>query len=222
MPGMDGWTLAEQIRNEPSLEDCRIVLLYPASQPTSPSRARQSGIEHCLTKPAKASALVDTMCDALGIPRGREEPDEPSPAPSYGALRILLAEDGPINQEVAVGLLELKGHEVEVADNGKEALEALRRQTFDLVLMDVEMPEMDGLEATRAIRAQEETTGEHVPIVAMTAHALTGFRERCIEAGMDGYISKPIGSEELDRVLGSITAPGDREAPHGEARSTPS
>ncbi len=227
MPGMDGWTLAEQIRQDAALSNCRIVLLYPASQPTSPSRARQSGIEHCLTKPAKASALVDTICDALGIPQAREEPDEPSPAPSHCPLRILLAEDGPINQEVAVGLLELKGHEVEVADNGKEALEALRRQTFDVVLMDVEMPEMDGLAATRAVRAQEKATGEHVPIIAMTAHALTGFRDRCIEAGMDGYISKPIGSEELDRVLGSIVAPVDCEAPNHETpncetRSTPS
>jgi len=116
-------------------------------------------------------------------------------------LHVLLAEDGPVNQEVAVGLLELRGHTVEVVDNGKEAVEALERQAFDVVLMDIEMPLMDGLQATSAIRDREERSGDHTPIIAMTAHAVKGFRDRCIEAGMDGYISKPIQPAELFRTL---------------------
>ena len=128
------------------------------------------------------------------------------PASSERALRILLAEDGPVNQEVAVGLLELKGHHVEVVNNGKEALEALQRQTFDAVLMDIEMPEMDGLEATAAIRKKERAAGGHVPIIAMTAHAMKGFREQCTEAGMDGYVSKPVRSAELFDALDSVLA----------------
>jgi CheY-like chemotaxis protein len=113
----------------------------------------------------------------------------------------LLAEDGLINQEVAVGLLEMRGHQVEVVNHGREAVEATARGGFDVVLMDVEMPVMDGLAATAAIREREEESGGRIPIVAMTAHAIKGFREECLRAGMDDYVSKPIQPEELFRVL---------------------
>ena len=116
-------------------------------------------------------------------------------------LHVLLADDAPVNQEVAAGLLELKGHSVEVVDNGKEAVDALERRQFDVVLMDLEMPVMDGLEATALIREREAVTGQHTPIIAMTAHAEQGFRERCLQAGMDGYVFKPIDADQLFAAL---------------------
>ena len=121
-------------------------------------------------------------------------------------LQILLAEDEPVNQEVAVGLLVMRGHHVEVADNGRVALAALERNTFDVVLMDVEMPEMDGMEATAAIRAKEQTSGGHIPIIAMTAHAVKGFHERCLKAGMDDYITKPIKPDVLFKAVEDAAA----------------
>jgi CheY-like chemotaxis protein len=116
----------------------------------------------------------------------------------------LLAEDCLVNQEVAVGLLELQGHTVFVVNNGREAVDATRQRAFDLVLMDVEMPELDGLEATRLIRNMERDTGRHTPIVAMTAHAVTGFQQKCLAAGMDDYISKPIDPHKLYQIMESL------------------
>ena len=124
-------------------------------------------------------------------------------APPQG-LRILVTEDNPINQRVAVRLLEKQGHTVAVAANGSEALAALERQPFDAVFMDVQMPEMDGLEATAIIRAAERGTGRHLPIIALTAHALTGDRERCLAAGMDGYLAKPVQGADLARALDEV------------------
>ena len=128
-----------------------------------------------------------------------------SPQPS---LRVLLVEDNLINQKVADSMLRKNGHAVVIANNGKEALAALSAQEFDAVLMDVQMPEMDGLEATAAIRAGEQGTGRHVPIVALTAHALTSDRERCLQAGMDAYLSKPIQSAQLLQAMADVTALG--------------
>ena len=116
-------------------------------------------------------------------------------------MRVLLAEDNVVNQKLAVGVLQRDGHQVTVANNGREAFEAWRREPFDLILMDVQMPRLDGYAATRAIREREEETGLHVPIIAMTAHAMRGDRERCIEAGMDNYLPKPINPDELRNVL---------------------
>jgi CheY-like chemotaxis protein len=137
-------------------------------------------------------------------------PPSPAPEPGQytgvqavtGPLRVLLAEDNPVNQKLTVRLLEKHGHIVVVAGNGREALAAIARHRFDLVLMDVQMPEMDGLEAARAIRVQERTTGEHLPIIAMTAHAMNGDREICLEAGMDRYIRKPISAAEFFAAIG--------------------
>ena len=121
-------------------------------------------------------------------------------------MEILLAEDGPVNQAVAVGLLEMQGHHVVVANNGQEALAALERQQFDVVLMDLEMPIMNGMEATAAIRDKEAANGGHTPIIAMTAHAVKGFREDCLEAGMDDYVTKPINPQKLFQAIEAATA----------------
>jgi two-component system sensor kinase len=160
-----------------------------------------------LTKPAKYSELLAAIATGLDGADHRHPASDPvrSAAP-LRRLHVLLAEDGPVNQEVAVGLLEMRGHHVEIANNGLEALAALERETFDAVLMDVEMPEMDGLEATRRIREKEERTGEHMPVIAMTAHAIKGFLDRCLEAGMDGHITKPIKPDELYSILEASVA----------------
>ena len=136
-------------------------------------------------------------------PAAPETIAEPHPCPP---LRILLAEDNLINQKMAVRMLEKCGHSVTVANNGREVLELLEQQTFDLILMDVQMPEMDGLEASRIIRQREQNTGNHIPIVAMTAHAMKGDRERCLAAGMDGYVAKPVRFEELRREACGVLA----------------
>src|SRR5262249_17849898 len=150
---------------------------------------------------------------------GRNMPALPAPSVAAGAvagskvsrtMRVLLAEDNEVNQRVAVGLLTRRGHTVGVAGNGRAAVRALQREAFDLVLMDVQMPEMDGLEATAAIRARERDTGGHVRIVAMTAHAMAGDRTRCLEAGMDGYLSKPIDQDRLFAVVEEFSD-GDQE-----------
>ena len=117
------------------------------------------------------------------------------------SLKVLLAEDNLVNQRLAVRLLEKRGHRVVVASNGLEALAALKKETFELVFMDVQMPEMDGMEATAAIREEEKRSGEHVPVVALTAHAMKGDREKCLAAGMDGYLTKPIRPQELEEIL---------------------
>ena len=141
----------------------------------------------------------------LGMPASGDQPSTSSLIdpfrPRAACLHILLTEDSIVNQKVAVGLFSLRGHSVVVANNGHEALAALEKETFDVVLMDVQMPEMDGFDATIAIRRKEQTTGEHVPIIAMTAHAMKGDRERCLEAGMDAYVSKPIEAAELYRAI---------------------
>jgi CheY-like chemotaxis protein len=149
--------------------------------------------------------LVNAAVQALAPRHIPQEALEERQAATAGRpLRVLLAEDGPVNQEVAVGLLEMRGHSVLAASNGKETLAALENNTFDVVLMDLEMPEMDGVETTAAIRERERREGGHVPIVAMTAHALAGCRDRCLEAGMDDYITKPINPDELFRALEAI------------------
>jgi CheY-like chemotaxis protein len=121
-------------------------------------------------------------------------------------LRVLVVEDNPVNQRLASRLLEKRGHRVTVTANGREAVESVEKQTFDLILMDVQMPEMDGFEATAVIRNREKHNGGHVPIIALTAHAMKGDRERCLAEGMDGYLTKPIRSQELDEVLETYLA----------------
>jgi CheY-like chemotaxis protein len=150
----------------------------------------------------KTSELIDAIDAALGAGAQRQTPVEPvKPAKAERSLKVLVADDSPVNLEVASGLLELQGHRVDTAGNGREAVEAFERENYDVVLMDLEMPEMDGLAATVAIREIEEKTGRRTPIVAMTAHGGEEFRNRCLESGMDGYVSKPLRPDELFQVV---------------------
>ncbi len=201
MPDMDGFTLAERIRNDPRLAGATVMMLTSAGQRGDAARCRRLGIVAYLVKPIKQSELLEAILTALGKrPPERETTSlitRHSLREARRKLRILLAEDNAINRELAVRLLEKRGHAVVTARNGREALATLEAQKFDLVLMDIQMPEVDGFEATRLIREKEKTAGGHLPIVAMTAHAMKGDRERCLEAGMDGYVSKPIEPRAL-------------------------
>src|ERR1035437_10166827 len=202
MPEMDGFALVEQIRRNPGLKGAIIMMLTSASQSGDVARCRELGVARYLTKPIGQSELLDAILHAVGgklqaaVPASRPGTHDPVREPPRG-LRILLAEDNHVNQILAVRLLEKRGHHVQVAGDGHEALEKLKTADFDLVLMDVQMPVMGGFEATAAVREMEKGTGKHIPIVALTAHAVTGDRERCLAAGMDGYIAKPIRPEEL-------------------------
>ncbi|HMD70567.1 MAG TPA: response regulator [Bryobacteraceae bacterium] len=192
---------------------CPIVMMlsYPEQQ-NGPDLLRQRGVAACLTKPIRRAELKAALLAALGGPSASIAPAAASPAGETAAhspppgqpLRILLAEDNAINQRVARVLLERRGHTVTVAANGREAVQLAGEREFDLILMDVQMPEMDGLEATMALRAREAGAGRRLPIVAMTAHAMKGDAERCLEAGMDAYISKPIKPELLFAAIGKV------------------
>jgi CheY-like chemotaxis protein len=205
MPDMDGFRVVEKIKQDARLAKSVVIMLTSAGFRGDAARCRELGIQGYLTKPIKRSDLLEAIKVVLGSQAGAGA--NPSVVTvhslreSRGRLKILLAEDNRVNQVLAVRLLEKRGHEVTVAKNGEEALEALDRQVFDLVLMDVQMPEMDGIQATAAIRKGEVNSGKHIPIIAMTAHAMAGDKERCLEAGMDEYITKPIRPEQLVEVL---------------------
>jgi CheY-like chemotaxis protein len=211
MPVMDGFTLAEKIQEEPDLVNSTLMMLSSAGQAGDAARCRELGISRYLTKPIKQSELLNAILTALGATSEVIRSKTPSPSASavQRPLHILLAEDHPVNQRLAVHLLEKWGHTVQVANNGQEAVAATALQTFDLVLMDVHMPEMNGFEATAAIREREATTGERLPIIAMTAYAMKGDRERCLEAGMDAYVSKPIQAQDLFSTIESFFGPDD-------------
>ena len=205
MPEMDGLETVAIIRESAAFAQVPVLLLSSADRAGYSARSRSLGIAHSLLKPVKQSDLLEAISEAVAaVPpketRHSEAPeDEPVAVESWGrtARRILLAEDGAINQQVAVRLLEERGHSVVVVSNGRAAVEQVAAQPFDVVLMDVQMPEMDGLEATAAIRQAEAQTGGHVPIIAMTAHAMKGDRDRFLAAGMDGYVAKPVRPHEL-------------------------
>jgi len=215
MPDMDGYTLATHLKATQALASMPLLMLTSAGQPWDAQRCQEVGITASLTKPVSQSGLWQAILVALGTPM---PPPAASAAlalrPPQAQWRVLLAEDNAVNQLLAVRVLEKHGCTVVVANNGQEALTALAREPFDVVLMDVQMPDMDGFEATAAIRQRERDTGGHVPIIAMTAHAMQGDRERCLAAGMDEYVSKPIRGEELlaaiERALASTTAPAAR------------
>ena len=200
MPGMDGFQLAERVMENPR---CRpaIVMMVTSGQRAKVERSRETGIAACLLKPIRESELKSTVLTILGHSSSGVAPE---PATSYGPgktsrqLRILIAEDNPVNQRVVVRMLEKMGHLPAIAHNGREALSMLGAAgSFDLVFMDVQMPKVDGLTATRNIRKSETQTGTHIPIIAMTAHALKGDKELCLTAGMDAYISKPVTSKAI-------------------------
>jgi PAS domain S-box-containing protein len=218
MPEMDGFTLAERIKERPELTTATVMMLSSSGQPGTTARRRELGIASHLTKPVRQAELWKALLAVLGegeAERGTPGAVRPAPA-APRSLRILLAEDHPFNQRLALGLLGKVGHAVVVANNGAEAVAALGREAFDLVLMDVQMPEMDGLQATAAIRRAEAAAGRHTPILAMTAYAMTGDRERCLAAGMDGYVSKPIRSRELyDAIAAAVGLAAPADPPPG-------
>jgi signal transduction histidine kinase/CheY-like chemotaxis protein len=207
MPEMDGFALIEQIRRRPELSTATIMMLTSAGHQGDAARCRDLGVSAYLLKPIRQSELREAVARVLGAgkPEGAiplitryslQDAREPG-----SSLKVLLAEDNMVNQRLAVRLLEKRGHGVVVAANGLEALTAMKKDNFDLVFMDVQMPEMDGMEATAAIREEEKRSGEHVSIFALTAHAMKGDREKCLAAGMDGYLAKPIRPQELDDIL---------------------
>jgi len=211
MPGMDGFELADYTKLHAG--PVTVILLSSGSGLGDMERCRRTGVAACLTKPVSQRELQETILRALG---GRQQsqsgatvqpspPADAPPAHSAEPLRILLAEDNIVNQKVVLRVLEREGHRVVIAGNGREALAALEREVFHLVLMDVQMPEMDGFETAAAIRARERYTGVRLPILAMTAHAMSGDRERCLAAGMDGYIAKPVHKIELLTAIGRYT-----------------
>jgi signal transduction histidine kinase/DNA-binding response OmpR family regulator len=212
MPDMDGFTLAERITQTPALAGVTIMMLSSVDLPGDTSRCRALGIATYLTKPIKQSELLDALLNVMGHTAAAVLDKVPAraPIPAPGRrLRVLVAEDNAVNQRLAMRLLEKRGHYVVVRGNGRDAVAVMKDESFDIVLMDIQMPEMDGFEATAAIRAQERQSGVHVPIIAMTAHAMKGDEERCLVAGMDGYLSKPITPQrlfdEIDRSCPSLT-----------------
>ena len=211
MPGMDGFTVAEKIKDRPDLAAAKLMMLTSLTQPEDMERCRSLGIEAYLVKPIRRSELLQAMA-RLAAPAAAVVP-KPEPAIrtdfSSPRLEILLAEDNPMNQLLAVRVLERAGHAVAVVNTGVEALSALASKRFDLILMDVHMPEMNGLDATRAIRANESETGGHVRIIAMTAAAMTGDREQCVAAGMDDYIAKPISIRKLVDLIAENVTPAE-------------
>jgi two-component system, sensor histidine kinase and response regulator len=208
MPKMDGFDLVQEIRKRRELSSsATIMMLTSLGQRGDAKRCRELGVSAYLVKPIRQSELYEAIGRVLGSawPQGSDPlitrhslREEARPLPR---LRVLLAEDNGINQRVVSRLLEKRGHTVVIASTGRQAVDALEKEGYDLVLMDVQMPEMDGLEATAAIRDRERATGHHQYIVALTAHAVKGDQERCLAAKMDGYLSKPIQSEDLEEVL---------------------
>jgi CheY-like chemotaxis protein/HPt (histidine-containing phosphotransfer) domain-containing protein len=213
MPVMDGFKLVKQIRDLPGYAESVIIALTSSGLRGDAARCLELGIAAYLTKPVKHSSLLDTIVTAFG----KTEPEGGAPPlvtqhtlrEGLRPLHILLAEDNPVNRKIAVGMLEKRGHTVVTAVNGKEALASLEAQgerPYDLVLMDVQMPEMDGIEATARIRDKEKGTGMHIPIIALTAHAMKGDCEACTDAGMDGYVSKPLKANELLAAMEQVIA----------------
>lgn len=178
------------------------IFLISAGRVELVERCRELGLTHCLVKPIKPAELADEIRAALGLVTDEQASDGgPRQPEAMRPLRILVADDSPFNQQVAGGLLELQGHSVCLAGDGREAIERYQQEPFDFIFMDVEMPQIDGLAATQRIRELEQVSGGHIPIVGLSAHALVGFREQCLAAGMDGYITKPIQTEELFGAL---------------------
>jgi CheY-like chemotaxis protein len=247
MPDTDGFQLAAALRQEPAFADIPILLLTSADRPGDLVRCRELGITSYLLKPVKASELNQALAQALSRPQSpasrfarptnpdkadQESDGKPAlsspPAPISTSAprrswRILLVEDNPVNQHVAVRTLERMGHVVTVVSNGRAAVEHWQQGQYDVILMDIQMPELDGFEATKLIRQLEANRACRTPIIAMTAHAMKGDRERCLAAGMDDYVAKPVRREELEAALDRVLAqtPMVVETPHPVATPSP-
>jgi CheY-like chemotaxis protein/HPt (histidine-containing phosphotransfer) domain-containing protein len=209
MPQMDGFQLAERIRQNPKLTGAIVLMLTSGGRPGDLDRCRELGISAYLIKPIRRSELLDVVLRVLDAAPKEVITDCEEPLPPNAAerqLRLLAAEDNLVNQRLIARLLEKAGHSVTVVGDGLAAVNASRQNRYDAILMDVQMPIMDGHEATRQIRRLEQTTGAHLPIIAMTAHAMKGDREKCLEAGMDDYIAKPLHKQELLQAIHEQTA----------------
>lgn len=206
MPDVDGFEFASWVRDETSAAQTPLVMLTPPGRPRDGLQQSTLNIAASLLKPVKQSELFDALLAALGVKSDEQQLEKKQKAITapLKSIRVLLAEDNLVNQKLAVGVLEKLGCHVTVAQNGVQALAALSAQKFDVVLMDLEMPEMDGIEATSEIRRREHNSKQHVPIIAMTAHAMVGDRERCLEAGMDDYLSKPVRLNEIKSMLTKV------------------
>ena len=222
MPDIDGFTLVEEIVHDDRLKGSKIILLTSSTSTTAPARVA-AALSARLTKPVKQSDLLDAIVTAFAGPGLIPEPTVPAPRTHKAAddetrpLNVLVAEDNMTNQKLVEALLKQRGHTVTTVSNGRQAIDRAAREAFDVILMDVQMPEVSGLEATTAIREHERGTGRHIPILALTASAMAGDREECLAAGMDAYVSKPLRPEELfatiDALCGCRTGPS-AHAPH--------
>ena len=222
MPTLDGFRLAEKIKRDPELAGTLITMVTSGGQRGDAARCRELGISAYLTKPVRQVDLLEAIVNVLSSKvQALENPSvvtRHSLREKRRGLQILVAEDNVVNQRLAAHLLESRGHHVTIANNGREALELIEKQPFDLVLADVQMPEMDGLQLAGAIREKEKNTDTHLPIIAMTAYAMKGDRERCLEAGMDAYVAKPINASQLFETIDGVWRAELKVAPGGRVR----
>jgi CheY-like chemotaxis protein len=218
---MNGLEFAQAACRDDDLQPRLVFMLAPQKKAMDSSWRDALNAAACLSKPVKPSGLLDALCAVLQGKATAPPSAIPPPVervPLDRTLRILLAEDSLVNQKLTVAMLRKRGHEVAVANDGVEAVRAAQEQAFDLILMDIQMPEMDGYGATAAIRTRDQALGLHTPIIALTAHAMTGDRERCLQAGMDEYITKPVRAEQLFDTMALVlhppkpgSSPGDRQ-----------
>lgn len=222
MPHMDGFELATRIRAHSQGSSLRILMLTSAGSSDQEEQRAALDLSRVLLKPVKHSDLLVSITDALGVTRAEDSTAIAEEPPADLAVRkVLLVEDNPVNQKVAKDLLTRRGHQVEVVSNGAQALDSVCKKSFDVVLMDIHMPVMDGLTATRAIREQEQASGTHVPIIAMTAGATTEDREQCFAAGMDAFVTKPFRAGELYRVVEEAAPGRERDVTEEPAQGKP-
>ncbi|GIV15299.1 MAG: hypothetical protein KatS3mg022_0734 [Armatimonadota bacterium] len=201
MPDMHGMDVARRVRAAQSGSQCKIILLSSVGS-TTRQEAEAAGIDVWLTKPVRRSQLYNALCEAIGFGSDTSTPvSAPSAERRTSGVRVLLVEDNEVNRKLALRMLQRLGCSVEIATNGREAVEMIADRAYDIVFMDIQMPEMDGIEATHLIRERERRTGNHLPIIAMTAHAMEGDRERCLSAGMDDYLSKPVKIDLLAQMV---------------------
>lgn len=218
LPGHDSFIILDYIRNNPDIAKSIIMMMSSTSNRIDATPWLKLGISANLNKPVKPSDLKNNILQVLGLASKPIEPEavvsEPAAAKQRQTYRILIAEDNLVNQRVAIYMLEKQGHQVTGVMNGEEALEALEKGNFELILTDIQMPKMDGFKATQLIREKEKKTGLHIPIIAMTAHAMKGDREKCLQMGMDEYISKPLNAKQLAEIIERVMG---HELPNYEA-----
>jgi signal transduction histidine kinase/DNA-binding response OmpR family regulator len=204
MPGLDGFALARMMREDKRASGAPIMMLNASDLDSDAARTKELDIRAYVIKPVSEGDLREALNVVLSTARPNRRRADKAQRPLSGGLRILVAEDNVTNQRLVLRLLEKQGHTVTVASDGLEVLQKLEHQEFDAVLMDIQMPTLDGFQTTALIREREKLSGKYLPVIALTAHAMSGYRESCLEAGMDGYLSKPIQTQELYRVLDSL------------------